>query len=486
MEEVKNLVKKTVQNNLFRQRKCINLIPSENTQSLFVKLLEISDPQGRYAEHKKALKKEIEELKDSGALKGDQIYYYQGTHFIFEVEERLNEIMKEYLFAKDVETRTISGQMANEVVFKAVVKYLSKGEDGMPKLSPSGRLTNVMNNSLNDGGHLSAQPFGALFNLLEGEPISIPVMKDNPYKVNIEEMLTLIEEKKPPLIIFGKSLFLHPEPVKEVSSFVKGLIGYNPIIMYDGAHVLGILGEDFQEPLKEGAIVLTGSTHKTFFGPQRGIIGINIGEGSIYSKLPNEIHLRTFPGSTSNHHLSTQLALLGAAMEMKHFGKDYQKQVLKNAKHFAKSLFDKGIPVEGGEKDGFTNTHQVVIRVKKFGDAKEIAVRLEENNIIVNFQALPDDQTFYHPSGIRMGVSEMTRFGMKEKDFEELSAIMAKVIVEKKNCSREVEEFRKNFLNMHYTFIFDEMKVLYKNLLESIFSSYEEFDDFVYSLQKGL
>ncbi len=486
MDEVKNLVERTIENNLWRQRKCINLIPSENSPSLLVKLLEISDPQGRYAEHKTALKKEREALQDSGALKGDQIYYYQGTQFIYDIEENLKEVMKEYLKAKDVETRVISGQMANEVSFKAIVKYLSKGGKGMPKLSESGRLTNVMNNSLNGGGHLSAQPFGALYNLAEGDVVSIPLREDNPYKVDVEKMLNLIQEKMPPLIIFGKSLFLHPEPVKEVSSFIKGLKDYNPIVMYDGAHVLGILGEEFQEPLLEGANIVTGSTHKTFFGPQRGIVGMRFEDDSIYSKLPNEIHTRTFPGSTSNHHLGTQLALLGAAIEMKHFGKEYQKQVLKNAKHFAKSLNENGIPVEGGEKDGFTFTHQVVIRVKKFADAKEIAVRLEENNIIVNFQALPDDETFYHPSGIRMGVSEMTRFGMKENDFETLSKIMAKIIKDKKEAKGEVEEFRKNFLEMKYAFPFSEVKPLYKNLLESIFSSHNQFDHFVLSLQKGV
>lgn len=466
------LIEKTIENTIWRQKKCINLIPSENTPSLLVKLLEISDPQGRYAEHKTALKKEREALSGSGALKGDQIYYYQGTQFIFEIEEKLKEVMKEYLGADDVETRAISGQMANEVAFKAVLKYLSKGGDKLPKLSSSGRFLSVMNNSLNGGGHLSAQPFGALFNFVEEEPVPIPLQQNNPYKVDVEKMISLVDEKKPPLIIFGKSLFLHPEPVKELKKYLDSQDNYFPVVMYDGAHVLGILGKFFQDPLSEGTNIVTGSTHKTFFGPQRGIIGIKVGENSPYSKLSAEVHTRTFPGSTSNHHLGTQLALLGAALEMKHFREDYQKAVVNNAKSFAKSLYSKGIPVEGGEEDGFTKTHQVVIRVKKFGDGKEIATRLEQNNIIVNFQALPDDETFYHPSGIRMGVSEMTRFGMNGEDFETLSEIMADIIINNKNKKGDVENLRKKFTKMRFSFDEESSKGIYRKLIESIFGNF--------------
>lgn len=480
---IHDLVRKTVENNLWRQRKCVNLIPSENTPSLFVKLLEMSDPSGRYAEHKTALKKEREALSGSGALKGDQIYYYQGTEFIYEVEERLKAEMKAYFGCHDVETRVISGQMANEVVFKSMVKFLSKGGDGLPALSATGRLPFAMNNGLNAGGHLSAQPFGALFNFLESEPVAIPLEEKNPYKVNVPAMLSIVEEKMPPLIIFGKSVFLHAEPVKALSGHIAKMAGYHPVVMYDGAHVLGILGPCFQDPVKEGANIVTGSTHKTFFGPQRGVIGVNFAEDSPYAKFGNEIRTRTFPGSTSNHHLGTQLALLGAALEMRQFREEYQKDVTGNAKAFARYLFDKGIPIEGGEEDGFTDTHQVVMRVKKFADGKEIATRLEKNNIIVNFQALPDDETFYHPSGIRMGVQEMTRFGVKTKDFETLAGLIARIIINNEDVGGEVSKFRANFSKMRYTFAFEETKGMLSSIFKSVFSDSEYFEGFVSGLK---
>ncbi|MFI5175876.1 MAG: hypothetical protein ACHQKY_13530 [Terriglobia bacterium] len=477
------LARKVVENNLWRQRRCFNLIPSENTPSLLVKLCEISDPSGRYAEHKTALKKELESLTGSGALKGDQIYYYQGTDFIFEVEERLKAEYGKFIHASEVETRPVSGQMANEIVFKATVRFLASKPEGFASLNAGGRLPSVMNNNLNYGGHLSAQPFGALFNFVEGEIINFPLDEKNPYKTDPEKTVHLLDKHRPPLVIFGKSMFLHPEPVRAVRQFVNATAGYHPIVMYDGAHVLGILGPVFQEPFAEGADIVTGSTHKTYHGPQRGIIASNIDKASPLRKLWTEVNGRAFPGSTSNHHLGSQLAMFAATLEMNHFKDSYQAQVVANAQAFARACAAHGIPVEGGEADGYTHTHQVVIRVSSFGDGKEIASRLERNNVVTNFQALPDDETFYHPSGIRMGVQEMTRFGMKEADFDHLAQLMAGVILHNKEVGAEVAEYRKRFNSMQYSLPVEEVLRVAPAIFESLFPSHDYFLGFAEALK---
>ena len=464
------LALKVIENNLWRQRRCFNLIPSENTPSLFVKLCEISDPSGRYGEHKTALTKELETLARSNALKGDQIYYYQGTDLIFEVEERLKKEFAAFINGTAVETRPVSGQMANEIVFKATVKFLASGPEGFPRLGPTGRLACVMNNNLNYGGHLSAQPFGALFNFAEGEIVNFPLDKTNPYKTDTGTMLQLVEKHRPSLIIFGKSMFLHPEPVPILCQYIHALPGHRPVVMYDGAHVLGLLGPHFQDPLAEGADVATGSTHKTFFGPQRGVIASRIGSDSPMRRLWSEINARAFPGSTSNHHLGSQLAMLAATIEMNQFKESYQAQVLTNARAFARACASQGIPVEGGESEGYTHTHQVVIRVARFGDGKDVAARLEAANIITNFQALPDDETFSHPSGIRMGVQEMTRFGMKETHFENLARLIADVILRKKDVAAEVEDYRRAFQTMHYCLPPQQTLRIAPAMLQSIFA----------------
>lgn len=452
---------KIEKNNIWRQKECFNLIPSENTPSLLVKLAEISDPSGRYAEHR--------------TMKGQEIYFYQGTDFIREVELEAKKQLCQYFGCTDVELRPISGQMANEVAFKGLVKFVNRNR---PAGQPFRRLRMVMNNDLNKGGHLSSQPMGALFNLVEEDPatgkekvVNIPVRQDNPYKADLDRLANMLKEYRPELVIFGKSMFIYPEPVKFVYDLVKDWPD-RPVLMYDMAHVLGLYGA-FQSPFEEGADLVTGSTHKTFFGTQRGVIAGNFPENSPFKQLWTDIQGRAFPGSTSNHHLGTLLGLLLSAYEMNEFKEAYQTQVKKNAKAFARYLKEAGIPVEGEEADGFTETHQVLIRVKKFGVGQEIARRLEDNNILTNYQALPDDTTFLESSGIRMGVQEMTRFGMKEKDFEILAGLIADVVIRNKKVKEEVKRYRQNFLEMQYCLPEKQAVELASRLLLSILPSKE-------------
>ncbi len=449
-------------NNLWRQRQCVNLIPSENTPSPIVKICELSDPAGRYAEHR--------------TMKGNEVYFYHGTDFIREIEVEAQKALGEYFECSEAELRPVSGQMSNEVVFKAVTKFVNRK-------SPEGtfrKLRSVMNNDLGKGGHLSSQPMGALFNFVEINPttgkencVNFPVMKDNPYRIDEEKMIELLDSTRPELVVFGKSMFLYPEPVKKFTDHIRDWEN-RPVVMYDMAHVFGLYGA-FQAPLAEGADIVTGSTHKTFFGPQRGAIVSNMAKKTHFRKLWLDIKSRAFPGSTSNHHLATLLGLLVATHEMNAFKDEYQNKVLSNARAFAKHLADNGLKVEGDPTDGYTHTHQVVVRVIDHGDGAEIADRLQENNIVVNYQALPDDETFLTSSGIRTGVSEMTRFGMNEEDFGELAELMARVIVKKENVAEEVSAFRQRFMSMRYTLPLEESIELASRVMASSFPT----DDYV-------
>jgi glycine/serine hydroxymethyltransferase len=458
--KIEGVLSRTVDNNLWRQRRCFNLIPSETTPSLIVKMCEISDPAGRYAEHR--------------TMKGQEIYFYQGIDFIRDIEEQCRDAIREYFGCSEAELRTISGQMANEVVFKAMAKHLSSPKEGLMR-----RMRLVMNNDLTKGGHLSSQPMGALFNYVDMDPethreavLNFPIRSDNLYKIDADRMVELIAENKPDLIVFGKSMFIYPEPVKEAYEACKNL-DPRPVIMFDMAHVLGLYGA-FQEPLAEGADIVTGSTHKTFFGPQRGVVVSNMEKGHDLRKLWVEIKGRAFPGSTSNHHLGTLLALIIATYEMNHFKQAYQEQVRKNARAFAKALVENGIAVEGDPADGYTQTHQVLLRVKEHGLGDEIARRLEDNNIVCNYQALADDETFLEPSGLRTGVQEMTRFGMVEKDFGRLAELVADVVIRNKKVAEDVTAYRQNFLEMKFCLPPVESAGLAAGVLESVFptSSY--------------
>lgn len=451
------LINRSYQNTLWRQQETINLIPSEQTPSAAVRLLSVLDPAFRYAEHKK-----------TKSFYDYDVFYYQGTRFIDEIEHLLVEELKKYLNCTDVETRVVSGQMANAAVFSAIMDFKNR----VNRKKDAARLGYVLNNHIIRGGHLSAQPMGALHDYIAIDPVTeknavvnFPVEKDNSYKIDVEETKKVIEKYKPELIIFGKSMVLHKEPVREIRQFIDEQ-KINAVIMYDMAHVLGLVGDYFQNPFAEGAEIVTGSTHKTFFGTQRGIIAGNYDKDDYKFGLWETIETRAFPGSVSNHHLGTMLGLLMAAYEMNSFKAEYQKNIIQNAKYFAKCLKNAGMDVAGDPSISYTETHQVIVRVG-YGTGPEIANRLENNNIIVNYQATPEEEGFSASGAIRLGVSEMTRFGFGPKEFEQTAEYIADIVLKNKNIKEEVAKLRGNFTGLKYCFTDEDITKSLENLLST-------------------
>ena len=443
-------------NHRWRQQACINLIPSEMTSSPLVRMLSITDASFRYAEHRK--------LK---AYYDADVFYYQGCDFIDTVEALLITEMKRYFGCAEVETRTISGQMANTAVYSAMLDYLNRADR---KREPR-RMRKVMNNHIGKGGHLSAQPMGALKDFVARDPaterpavVNFPVQPDNPFRIDVPAALELIDRHRPELIVFGKSMVICKEPVQPVREFLDAQ-GIDTVVMYDMAHVLGLVGPHFQDPFKEGADLVTGSTHKTFFGTQRGVVASRYTQADERYALWEAIERRTFPGSVSNHHLGTMVGLLMAAYEMNHFKDDYQAAVVANAKSFARALTDCGLKVAGDPAVGYTETHQVLVDVG-YARGPEIARRLEANNIICNYQAGPEDESFSASGMLRMGVSEMTRFGMGTEGFGQLAQLMQDVIVDEKPVKEKVSRLRQQYLEIGYCFDDDSFEEQMKQMIK--------------------
>lgn len=440
--KVRDLLEKALRNTIWRQEECINLIPSEMTASPMTRLLSIMDPAFRYAEHRK-----------TRAFYDAEVYYYQGTAFIEEVEAAIEEELRKFLGCTEVEARLVSGQMANAAVFSALVDYRNRTD----RKSEPARIRQVLNHHLAKGGHLSAQPMGALKDFVARDPhterpavVHFPVLPDNPYKVDVPATLELIDEFRPELIIFGKSMILHKEPLAEIRRFLDDQ-RLNPVVMYDMAHVLGLVGPHFQQPFQEGADLVTGSTHKTYFGTQRGIVASRFLEEEERYELWEALVRRTFPGSLSNHHLGTLLGLLVAAYEMNYFKDEYQRRVIANAKAFARAMKECGLDVAGDPAIDFTETHQVIVRVG-YSRGPEMAERLEANNIICNFQATPDQEGFTVSGALRMGVSEMTRFGMEEADFRELAVLVHEIVAKDVRAVEKVKALRARFQELQFCF----------------------------------
>jgi glycine hydroxymethyltransferase len=416
MESLKKIKEVVEKQNQWR-KECLNLIASENVLSPLAEKFLISDFVGRYNEH--------------GIKDGEFEEHYQGVKFSSQIEKICIKIFSQRFKTPYVDVRPISGAIANLAVYSAILK------PGDVFLSPG----------LTFGGHVSSTEYG-IAGVCGLKSIPLP-FDENKMQLKVKEAIKLIKKIKPKLIMLGRSMFLFPEPIKEIRKHTKA------IIVYDAAHVFGLIyGGKFQDPFKEGADIITASTHKTFPGPQGGII---LGNPKLDKKIWKKIQRAIFPGIISNHHIFRLPSLAITALEMNRFGKDYASQTIKNAKKLSRELFKFGFDVLGKE-NGFTKSHQVIVNVKEFGGGKLIAQKLEEANIIVNKMALPKDKDIdatQNPSGIRIGVQEMTRFGMKEKEMKKIAYFIKKLVLDKmepKELKKEVIDFRKKFQKVKYCF----------------------------------
>ncbi len=410
-------IKETVKKHNLWRKNCLNLIASENLLSPLAKKYLISDFLGRYNEH--------------STKNGKFISHYQGTKFANEIEKICNKIFSQKFSTPFVDTRAISGAVANLIVYRS---FLNPGDFF---LAPG----------LTFGGHVSSSHFG-IAGICGLKSIDLPFDEKN-FQIDLERAIPLIKKTKPKLIMLGRSMFLRPEPIREIRKETEA------IIVYDASHVFGLIfGKTFQDPFKEGADIITSSTHKTFPGPQGGII---LAKKDFPIELWRKIQRTIFPGTISNHHIFRLPALAITALEMKKFGKNYAKQTIKNAKILAENLFNFGFDVLG-ESFGFTQSHQVIVDVKKFGGGEVVAKKLERANIIVNKMALPKDKpkdATKNPSGIRIGTQEVTRIGMKENEMKEIAKFFKEILIEKKNpakVKKKVVAFKKNFQKIHYCF----------------------------------
>ena len=392
-------------------RDCLPMIASTNLMSRKARLLAASDLAHRYAE----------------GVVGHR--FYQGCRYIDLIEAKTIELAKDLFRAEHVNVQPTSGVNANIAAFFALAK---PGDT-------------IMSLDVPQGGHISHVRYSAAG--VRGLCVIPHPFDSEIMNIDSDRMAAMIRDKKPRIVLLGGSLFLFPHPVKEASDAASEV---GATVVYDGAHVLGLIaGKRFQDPLREGADVVTGSTHKTFPGPQGAIIFCK-------EEQREKIDEAVFPGTVSNHHLH-HLAGLGVSLaEMIEFGEDYASDVIANAKSLAQSLYERGFDVLC-EPYGFTESHQVAVNVTKAGGSTEIATRLEEANIIVNKNLLPGDpvSVTVEPSGIRIGTQELTRIGMGASEMEVIAEFFKRIVFDHESpesVRSDVVELKSGYQKVCYCF----------------------------------
>src|SRR5881296_420212 len=398
------------------------LIASENIPSIAVREAIISDFGNRYAE----------------GWTGERVY--AGCRYIDQVEQICIDLAKELFRVDFADVRPISGVCANLVAYTT---FTNPADTMMALPIPA-------------GGHISMgkKEFGGTAGSVRGLNVEYFPFDTDMMDIDVDATKKRVEKlvaegKKPALAMFGGSVLLFPQPVRELSDFFHEL---DAKVCFDAAHVAGLVaGGKFQDPIHEGADAMTCSTHKTLPGPQGGLI-------ISHARYGEAIKKSTFPSNLSNHHLHHLAGKAVMFAEMMAFGREYVTQIVRNSKALAQAMHERGFKVMG-EKRGFTESHQLVADITKYGDGRTIEKRLENSNIILNRNLLPYDikagRHFEAPGGIRAGVSEVTRLGMREPEMVEIADLMTRIVVKGEDSRRvatDVAEFRKDFQRVQYAF----------------------------------
>ena len=425
---VTDLVEATRKHELYREKECINMIASEGLKSPAVnQMLDLShDLACRYAEGENDAQGHVKKR------------YYQGQKYMSQIEDFATDIMKSLFRSTWGDVRLVSGTHANLATFKG--------------LSLASKNNKMVVTPLSCGAHISHDYTGLAGNILGLNNIN-HVYNIDEFNIDPEKSAYVIRAAKPGIVTFGGSLFLFPHPIKELRAVCDEVGAY---IAYDASHVLGLIaGGEFQDPLREGADFITSSTHKTFPGPQGGVI-MGSPTSPALEKAVKKIQCAIFPLSASSTHLGRLPALSIAALEMKVFGAQLARQIVKNAQTAGQYLCEHGVKVLA-ENKGFTKSHQIAVDVRNYGGGEKIAQDLEDANIILNKNLLPyDNQSGKDdPSGLRIGFQDITRRGFLEGDIKHLCDLMLDIIKSKRKPGEvkvDVLALKKEFSQVKYGF----------------------------------
>jgi len=414
-KEAEYVRKQAMKNNNFFSNS-LPMIASENVLSPLCREMLITDFHGRYAE----------------GTPGHR--YYEGCKFFDNVEEKAMELAKKLFNCHYADVRPTAGTTANIAILKALIK-------------PRETATVL---DLANGAHISFGKWGAA-GVRDIDLISYP-FNDEEMNIDVDGAVKLIKRVKPKLALNGRSVFLFPSPIKEIAEAAHDVGAY---LVYDAAHVLGLIaGKQFQDPLREGADVMSGSTHKTLPGPQGGmILSDHKGDTKEDKSFLRKLGFGVFPGVTSSYHLHHVAAKAIAFAEHLEFGEAYAKQIILNAQSLGQSLCERGFKVFG-EKLGFTKSHQILLEIGP-GEGKEASKKLEDAGIVTNMNTIPGDKDPLNPSGLRLGTPELTRIGMKESEMDEVAEFYERTLLKKEDTKKiqaDIKEFRRGFQDLHYCF----------------------------------
>lgn len=407
-ENERALLSFVAENSRIHERDCINLNPATNMLNPKAEALLASGIGSR----------------PSLGYPGDK--YEMGLEGIEKIEIMAAELAAEVFNARYAEIRIASGALANLYVFMA------SAAPGDVIIAPPPAI----------GGHVTHHKAGAagLYGLVTHPA---PVDAAN-FTVDLGRLRDDAQRLRPKLITVGGSLNLFPHPVAAIRAIADEV---GALVMYDAAHMSGMIaGRHWQQPLEEGAHVMTMSTYKSLGGPPAGLILTN--EAAIAERLD----AIAFPGLTANFDAAKSAALAMTLLDWKVCGRDYAAQMAVTAKALAEALAAEGIPVHGATR-GMTTSHQLAIEAGAFGGGQAASRLLREANVLACGIGLPIAEIEGDLNGLRLGTPEIVRWGMGPEHMGEVARFIADVLLRRRaaqSVAPEVAAFRSRFSRLHF------------------------------------
>jgi glycine hydroxymethyltransferase len=360
-----------------RSAQLLHMVPSENVLSPSARLAYKGALQSRYS---------------FGATAFNAAW--PAMEWFESLERGVEEELAVLLGAEYLSARPLSGMNAMTVALGAS--------------SPS----SVVTVAVSDGGHAvtsqMAQRLGATVHHLQLLPEGSGI--------DVTAALRLVERLPTPILIYVDQ-YCTVRPLR-----IDGLSAHLPpetAIHYDASHILGLVaGAALPNPLKDGASSLGGSLHKSFPGPHRGLLATN--DPTVYAGLREEASRWI-----SHHNPGHTLALAITLAEMRGLWPEYAAGVLHNARTFADTLAEHGVPVFGSQF-GYTECHQVFVDVAELLAPDEAAFRLIESGVRANAIDIPQ----LGRVGLRFGLQELTRRGLTESGARAIAEIVKEALVD--------------------------------------------------------